>query len=234
MKHPAVESGFHSRTCFNWAERIISCFFPFPLPEMLVWENVHRSLFMGSPKEVLNVSIGKDKQVSRSLAEQQDFTNQALRTLGSTVHLTCWSWRRRLRFNYSFFLFLTSSHHSLSLWGAGRSEWSLYSGSGLATRSSGLQKNPYSLWHMLRRSIIPLSVILSRALSSPLSPVRSVFTGACKITWQEPLKALDRTNVPSALQTFTNFLVSLEWGVDWKEVHVVLPKGQWSLNMLQS
>lgn len=115
------------------------------------------------------------------------------------------------RFNYSFFLFLTSSHHSLSLWGAERSQRSLYSGSGLATRSSGLQKNSYSLWHMLRRSIISLFLILSRALSSPFSPVRSVFTGACKITWQEQLKALDRTSVPSVPQTFTNFFfVSLK------------------------
>lgn len=132
----------------------------------------------------------------------------------STVHLTCRSWRRRRRrssrFNYTFFLFLTSSHHSGSLRRAERSQRSLYSGLGLATRSSGLQENSYSLWHMLGRSIISLSLILSHALSSPLLPVRSVFTGPCKITWQEQLKALDRTNVPSVPQTFTNFLLSLK------------------------
>lgn len=109
-----------------------------------------------------------------------------------------------------FFLFLTCSHHSRSLRGAERSQRSLYSGSGLATRSSGLQKNSYSLWHMLRRSIISLFLTLSRARSSPFSPVRSVFTRACKITWQEALKALDRTDVPSVPQTFTNFFVSLK------------------------
>lgn len=195
---------------------------------------------MGSVKRALNVSIGMDKHVNRSLAEEEDCANQAEpmnpHTPGSTVHLTCrsWSWRRRrsLRFNYSFLLFLTSSHHSLSLRGAERSHWNLYSGSDLATCSSGLQKNSYSLWHMLRRLIISLSVILLHALSSPLSPVRSVFTGACKITWQEQLKALDRTNVPSVPQTFTNFFVSLIWRVDWKAVHFFVPKAQFLLNML--
>lgn len=68
----------------------------------------------------------------------------------------------------------------------------------------------------------------------PFSPVRSVFTGPCKITWQRRVKALERTNVPSVPQSFTNFFVSLKWRVHWKEVHVFVPKGQWSLNLLQS
>lgn len=115
---------------------------------------------------------------------------------------------------------------SCSPWGGERSRWSLSSGSGLAAGSSGLQKNSCSLWHTLRHSIISFCPILSR--------VRSVFTGTCKITWQEQLKAPDRTSVPSVPQTFTNLSVSLKWRGHWKEVPVSVPKGQWLLNVLQS
>lgn len=134
---------------------------------------------------------------------------------------------------FFFFPALTCSHGSGSLRGAERSQRSLFSGAGWAPRSSGLQENSFSLWHTLRRSIISLSLSLSRARSPPLSPVRSVFTEACKITWQEQLKALDRTHVPGVPQTFTNFFLSLKWRVHWKEVHVFLPKGQILLNLLQ-
>lgn len=155
----------------------MSVTFPFSilLAFLSLLENVHRSPFIGSVKGAL-------KCVSwHGLACQQEFgrtrrhyTIQTqpmnLHTPGSTVHLTCRSWRRRSSwFNYAFFLFLTSSHHSRSLRGAERSKRSLYSGSGLATRSSGLQKNSYSLWHMLRRSIISLSLLYSPMLSLPRS-----------------------------------------------------------------
>lgn len=112
--------------------------------------------------------------------------------------------RRSLRFNYSFLLFLTRSHQSASQRGAERSQRSLHPGSAAATRSSGLQKNCDSLWHMLRCSIISLSLSLPSVLSHArsLALVRSVFTGTCKITWQEQLKALDGTDVPQRPANF--------------------------------
>lgn len=188
-QHPAADWGLgdpqwssFGREEFPVACPVSSC----SLFEMLLWTDIHGSPLVVSVKAALNVSIGIDKHVNRSLAGREACTVQAqamnLHTPGSAVHLTCRWWRGRWRgssrFNYSFFfaLILTSSHHSRSPRGAERSRRSLSSGSGLATRSSGLQKNSYSLWHALRRSIISLLLILSRALSPPLSPVRSVFT----------------------------------------------------------
>lgn len=163
-----------------------------------------RSPLSGSEKDILNVSVGMDEHVNRSLAAEEDCTNQprpmSPHTKGSAVHLTCRSWRRSLRFNYSFLLFLTRSHQSASQRGAERSQRSLHPGSAAATRSSGLQKNCDSLWHMLRCSIISLS--LPCALPCSLALVRSVFTGTCKITWQAQLKALDRTDVPQRPANF--------------------------------
>ncbi len=91
---------------------------------------------------------------------------------------------------------------------------------------------PFSLAHV--KALYHLSLlILAHTLCSPFSSVRSVFTGACKITWQEQLKALDRTDVPSVLQTFTNFCF-IKIRVHWKEVVILLPKGQLLLSFLQS
>lgn len=153
-----------------------------------------------------------DKHVNRSLAEQEASAQFRLNLWIYIPQAPQCTWPAGvgegvLGLTTQFFsLFDIQPSFALPA-GAERSQWSLYSGSGLATRSSGLQKNSYSLWHMLRRSIISLFLILSRALSSPFSPVRSVFTGACKITWQEQLKALDRTNVPSVPQTLTIFFL---------------------------
>lgn len=127
---------------------------------------------------------------------------------------------------------------SLPLQGAGRSHWSLYSGSGLAKRSSGLQKNCFSLWHMLRhdrRSIISLSLfilscsLLCRSLLSDLSS-----QGLVKSPGKDHSKHWTELMSPVSHKLLQTFFVSLKWRVHWKEVHVFVPKGQWLLNLLQS
>lgn len=164
---------------FGWKE--LSVAFPFfffcslLLKNSSLWKNVHRSPFMGSVKGSLNVSIGMDEHVNRSLAEQEDSAQSRLDLWIYILQAPQCTWPAGVKdgggevlaLTTRFFLsFLTSSHHSRSLRGAERSHWSLSSGSGLATRSSGLQENSYSLWHMLRRSIIPLFRILSSPVLS--------------------------------------------------------------------
>lgn len=78
FQHPAVEWGLeiHNKAHFIWLERTVSCFSCFlllsVLLEILFCKNYHGSLFMGSVKAALNVSIGMDKHVNRSLAKQED------------------------------------------------------------------------------------------------------------------------------------------------------------------
>lgn len=121
--------------------------------EMFLLESVHRSVFTGSQKAALNVSIGRNCAVNRSLAGVR-----RLYRLRSNAAPDLQEAETRIRssicFNYYFVLFLTCSHHSPSLWGAERSVQSPRSGWGLATRGSSLQKNSKSLWHTSRCSII--------------------------------------------------------------------------------
>lgn len=152
FQHPAVEWALeiHNREHFIWPMIIVSsfsCFFSFSaLLEMLFWKNVHGSLFSGSVKRSLNFSIGMAKHVNRSLAESEACTIHAqpmnLHTPGSTVHLTCRSWKQRRRRSSRFDCFFFSfCHLAITLAPCGESKGhseGFFSGSGLATQGSGL------------------------------------------------------------------------------------------------
>lgn len=210
--HPAVESrvemhktvGPVSNRCFGLV--------------MLVWETIHWSVFMGSLKAAFNVSVGIKKNVSRGLLEQ------GLGSCEPQAPLCTWpagvGERVRGLTTHSFPFWHLAFTLSAPLQGAGRSEWSLYSGNMQLCPPEELLLSLAHVKAFYHLSPSPFDSLMLALLAFP--PVRSVFTGACKITWQEPLKALDRANVPSAPQTFTDFFVSLKWRVHRKEVHVFL------------
>lgn len=125
-QHPAADWGLgdpqwssFGREEFPVACPVSSC----SLFEMLLWTDIHGSPLVVSVKAALNVSIGIDKHVNRSLAGREACTVQAqamnLHTPGSAVHLTCRWWRGRWRgssrFNYSFFFSLSFWHPAITL-----------------------------------------------------------------------------------------------------------------------
>jgi len=107
---------------------------------------------------------------------------------------------------------LTSSHHSVIPAGsrevaAKPSFWLGFSN----TRFWPPEELLFSLAHVEALYHLSLFLLLSPPTPPTFPPVRSVFTGACKMTWQEQLNALDRTDVPGDPQTLPNlfFLPSL-------------------------
>lgn len=155
FQHPAVEweVEIHSRAHLARTNRQFLFRFPFALCFLLevhFWEIVQGSLFMASVNAASNVSVGMDEHVNRSLAGQEESARFRLNLWIHKPEAPRCTWPAGdggregvLRLTTCFFLFLTSSHHSRSLRGAERSQRSLSSGSGSATRGSGLQKNSF-------------------------------------------------------------------------------------------
>lgn len=183
--------------------------FPLALSLLLELNLVHRSLFEDISKKRLYVlllawagmSTGVRPSQESLLCSSGSIRRRAEPRRRGAPDLQ--EWRRTSRFNYSLFSLL-DMQPSLSL----------------PVGSSGVTAKPFfwlgfssaqfwppgellfSLAHVEALYHLSLSLVLGRARSSPLTPVRSVFTGTCKITWQEQLKALDGTSVPSVPLTF--------------------------------
>lgn len=121
FQHPAAEWGLEIHNRAHLAGKNCRLLFRFHFVLCFAWnaflEKCSWVTVMASAKAALNVAIGVDKHVNRSLAEQEDCTIQAqpmnLHTPGSTVHLTCRRRRRSSRFNCS--LFFSFWHPAITL-----------------------------------------------------------------------------------------------------------------------
>lgn len=196
---------------------------------------------MASVRGRLDVSVGMDEHVNRSLAEKRRFCAiQAqpmnLRTPGSTVHLTCRSWRRRRRtssrFNYSFFS-LFDIQPSLSLPVGSREVtpkpffWLRFS----EMQFWPPEELPFSLAHV--KALYHLSFWNFLVLSVLRSLSDLSLRGLVKLPGKNNSKHWTGPASPVSCKLLQTF-VSLKWRVHWKEVCVFLPKGQLLPSFLRS
>lgn len=177
FQHPAAEweVEIHSRAHLARTNRQFLFRFPFALCFLLevhFWEIVQGSLFMASVNAASNVSVGMDEHVNRSLAGQEESARFRLNLWIHKPEAPRCTWPAGdggregvLRLTTCFFS-LFDIQPSLSLPAGSRKVTAKpFFWLGFCNTRFWPPEELLSLWHMLRRSIISLFLILSHTLS---------------------------------------------------------------------